>query len=68
MKKWQIALVLGGSVVCLILAVHFGLTANATYDNGHEDRPYTDWGRVALTLIFGFFSAVGVVHCLRKLG
>jgi hypothetical protein len=60
-------LILIGSLACLALAAYSGLTAHGTLDRGyHGDLPYTDWGRVALTLVFGASGALGLWHCLRK--
>ncbi len=60
-------LVIGG-VVCLAQALYFGL--NATRSVGSDlygnRTDVTDWGKVALTVVFGF-AGIGAVRAgIRK--
>ena len=68
----RVRAIVAGSVVSLALALYFGLTAS-----GYTKHPYgdyggsyligfTDWGRVALTLVFGTLGLSGLLHLLRK--
>lgn len=61
-----------GSVVSLALALYFGLTSNGYLQRYDEFRfpngiiRFTDWGRVALTLVFGSLGMSGLLSLLRK--
>ena len=67
-KPSRSTLVLVGSLVSLALALHFGLTAHSMLDDvyGNPNRSITDWGKVALTLVFGFAAGLGLASLLRK--
>ena len=60
-------LILASSLVSLVLSLHFGLTAH-TVDQGYglHVTSITDWGRVALTLVFGAVGCLGLASMLRK--
>lgn len=61
-----------GLLVSLALALYFGLTASGYTKHPHGDYGgfylvgFTDWGRVALTLIFGSLGLSGLLFLLRK--
>ena len=66
-KPSRSLLILVGSLVSLVLSLHFGLTAH-TVDDGYglHVTSITDWGRVALTLVFGAVGCSGLASLLRK--
>lgn len=61
-----------GSAVSLALALYFGLTASGYTHHPRNDDigfylvGFTDWGRVALTLVFGALGLSGLLSLLRK--
>ena len=58
--------VLIGSLASLALALHFGLTAHTMQDRERYDVSITDWGKVALTLVFGAAGCLGLASLSRK--
>ena len=67
-KPSRHTLILVGSLASLALSLYFGLTATTTLYmlGGFTSRHWTDWGRVALTPVFGFAGCVGLMSLLRK--
>lgn len=63
----RLILVLAGSLVSLAMALYFGLTAHTMLGNyPYPDKSITDWGKVALTLVFGLGGCLGLASVLRK--
>jgi len=58
------------AVVAILLSLYFGLTSLVTESSGRgldaEYRHYTDWGRVALSLVFGIGGVGASLHLLRR--
>ncbi|WP_199041290.1 MULTISPECIES: hypothetical protein [unclassified Dyella] len=63
-------LLIAGGLLSLILATACGLTATriVVVDTSYTTRnmPVTDWGKVALTLVFGVAGIGAISHGLRK--
>ncbi len=58
-----------GGIVCLAMALYFGLNATRRVPSdvyGNERAAVTDWGRVALTLVFGFAGVGALWAGMRK--
>lgn len=56
------------SLTSLAIALYFGLTTTVEQYNYPNTKLVTDWGRVALTLVFGFGGCMGLLSALRKSG
>jgi len=56
------------AVVAILLSLYFGLTSLVTESSGRglDTRHYTDWGRVALSLVFGIGGVGASLHLLRR--
>ncbi len=60
-----------GTLACLALSVYFGFASQQSHGMDGYGRPMdavTNWGFVALTLVFGACGVVGLSHLVRKLG
>lgn len=69
-KRSKPSLILICSLVSLALALYFGLTAHMVnavgYGYSAHDQSITDWGKVALTLVFGSAGCLGLASILKK--
>lgn len=59
------------SLICAVLALYFGLDSRSSYLGGEglygpRTVYFTDWGKVALTLVFGGGACIGFAALLRK--
>lgn len=61
----QITAVVG--VLAVLLSVHFGLTSQIVEPGAGYDSPvhYTNWGKVALSLVFGIGGVGALLALLR---
>jgi hypothetical protein len=64
-KSVRTTLILGGSLASLALSLYFGLNTHAK-DLMGMPTDATDWGRVALALVFGSVGCVGIAALLRQ--
>ena len=64
-KPSRTTLTFVGSLMSLVLSLHFGLTAHMTQDF-YPNSLITDWGKVTLALVFGAVGCVGLASVLRK--
>lgn len=66
-KPSRSMLVLAISLASFALALYFGLTAHTMQNNYNGDiMSINDWGKVALTLVFGLVGGLGLATLLRK--